>query len=366
MDDRNFDFDLHREESVVKFREVRRLYEDLAETIGRVLKDTLSAASVSTHSIQARAKTIDSFADKASKPSSANPLEPKYNDPLKEITDLSAARIITYLPGTIKDVCNSIETEFSVLEKIDKADELMDEGKFGYHSVHYLVTLPQDRTRLSEYRRFSGIIFEIQVRTILQHAWAEMEHDIQYKSASVIPAIIRRRFIALAGMLEIADREFQALQEEDHALRVKARNSVESGHLSGIEITPDALKTYLDRKLGRDARQTEVSYEICAEYLNQLGFTSLQQLDNCLNTYNDDTVSRALWGSRQGQITRFESVLLASMGDVYVNRHPWSKDEYWKKSFPEWLQLIKDAEIVTGTYDPLLDLDNKAHVDATS
>ncbi|QXH47815.1 hypothetical protein KSS93_07880 [Pseudomonas xanthosomatis] len=70
-----------------------------------------------------------------------------------------------------------------------------------------------------------------------------MEHDIQYKSASVIPTTIKRRCTALAGMLEIADREFQALEAEDQILRVKARNSVASGNLAGVEITPDALKT---------------------------------------------------------------------------------------------------------------------------
>ncbi|VVN29535.1 hypothetical protein PS664_04748 [Pseudomonas fluorescens] len=361
MEEVSFDFDQHREQSIDEFREVRGLYESLAETTERILRDTLNAANVSTHSIQARTKTVDSFGNKASKPSSANPLEPKYANPLEEITDLSAARIITYLPGTISDVCSCIESEFSILEKIDKADELMDEGKFGYHSVHFLVTLSEERTRLSEYKRFTGLVFEIQVRTILQHAWAEMEHDIQYKSASVIPAVIRRRFIALAGMLEIADREFQALQEDDQALRVQARKSVKSGNFSNVEITPDALKTYLDGKLGGDARQTDVSYEICAEYLNHLGFTNLQQLDNCLKPYNDDSVCRALWGSRQGQITRFESVLLASMGHIYIERHPWSKDDYWKKAFPEWLQLIIEAKIIIGSYDPLLDISNQKH-----
>jgi ppGpp synthetase/RelA/SpoT-type nucleotidyltranferase len=52
------------------------------------------------------------------------------------------------------------------------------------------------------------------VRTILQHAWAEIEHDIQYKSARALPPALRRRLAALAGLLEIADREFQAIRDE--------------------------------------------------------------------------------------------------------------------------------------------------------
>ena len=64
------------------------------------------------------------------------------------------------------------------------------------------------------------------------HAWAEIEHDIQYKSTETIPRLIRRRFMSLAGMLEIADREFQAIQDEDQSVRQNARNAVESGALA--------------------------------------------------------------------------------------------------------------------------------------
>ena len=360
MEDQSFDFDRHRELAVARFREVRGLYEDLAETVKRVLRDALASANVTIHSIEVRAKALDSFADKASKPSPLNPEEPKYRDPLSEITDLAAARVITFLPGALAQVCTCIEKEFVVLEKTDKSEELMDEGKFGYHSIHYLVQMATDRVLLPEYKRFAGLTLELQVRTILQHAWAEMEHDIQYKSASVIPVAIRRRFIALAGMLEIADREFQALQEEDLALRVKARTSVEAGHFSGVEITPDSLKAYLDKKLGADGRQTSFSYELTAQHLKKLGFASVQQLDECLDGYDDDAVSRVIWGNRQGQLSRFEETLLAAMGEVYAARHPWAKEEFWGRRFRKKLEKLEKGGIRVGSYDPLLSADNAA------
>ena len=88
------------------------------------------------------------------------------------------------------------------------------------------------------------------MRTILQHAWAEIEHDIQYKSSHAIPTEIRRRFMALAGMFEIADREFQAIQTADQELEGQATQSVQRGELGGVEITPNSLKLFLDKKLG--------------------------------------------------------------------------------------------------------------------
>ena len=106
---------------------------------------------------------------------------------------------------------------------------MLREERFGYQSEHYLVRLSNKRTALPEYNPHLGLVAEVQVRTILQHAWAEIEHDIQYKSSITIPNTIRRRFMALAGVLEIADREFQAIQDEDKLLKQQARTSVEEG-----------------------------------------------------------------------------------------------------------------------------------------
>ena len=101
--------------------------------------------------------------------------------------------------------------------------------------------------RLAEYTRYQGAVVEIQVRTILQHAWAELEHDIQYTSSTAIPKEIRRRFMALAGVLEVADREFQAIQDADKVIVDTAREMVDRGDLAGVEITPVALKQFLDK-----------------------------------------------------------------------------------------------------------------------
>ena len=66
---------------------------------------------------------------------------------------------------------------------------------------------------MPEYARFKGINFEVQIRSILQHTWAEIEHDLQYKDES-IPRELRRRFARLAGLLEIADAEFMGIRDE--------------------------------------------------------------------------------------------------------------------------------------------------------
>lgn len=347
-----FDFDAHRARAVDAYQRVRPLYEDFAEVVKDILQEALRTASIKVASIEARAKAIDSFADKAAEGIDGDPNRPKYADPVTQITDLAAARVITFFLDTIPKVDAIISSQFTIRERTDKSALLMKEEKLGYHSVHYIVELRDNRTALPEYSRYHSLRAEIQLRTVLQHAWAEIEHDIQYKSLETIPVAVRRRFLALAGLLEIADREFQAVQAEDERLRQQARTSVRQGRLQEVEITWDALKAYLDYKLGPDGRMTSGSYEFTARTLRHFGFTDFQQIDECVKPYDDDTLSRRLYGSRQGQLTRFEDMLMAAMGTNFVERHQWAKAVWWRKWREERLEQMRAKGISIGSYLP--------------
>ena len=213
--------------------------------------------------------------------------------------------------------------------------------------------LKKNRTELPEYVRFRDLIAEVQVRTVLQHAWAEIEHDIQYHLAETIPAAIRRRFMTLAGLLEIADREFQAIQDADEQFRAAARKSVQLGKLGEVEVSPDALKAYLDQKLGSDSRISDWSYEWTVRILLRLGFTNLQQVEDCISGYDDDRISRAVWGSRQGQLTRFEGLLLAGMGEAFIRNHLWSNQDWFVRNEEQRLKRLAENGIKVGNYQPI-------------
>jgi putative GTP pyrophosphokinase len=349
----DFDFEKHREEAIKNYQKVRPLYEDFGEVIKSIVNESLKSLGIKVASLETRAKSIESFGKKTVEPSITDPTQPKYKSPLSEITDLTGVRIITFFPKTIGDIESVINSQFVVLEKSDKSEALRQEQRFGYQSVHYLVKLITNRITLPEYGRFKDLIAEIQVRTILQHAWAEIEHDIQYKSIQTIPLSIRRRFMALAGLLEIADREFQAVQDEDERLRQAARVSVREGRLEDVEITPDSLKEYLDSRLGSDGRMTFFSYDWTANMLRQMGFVNLGQINECIAGFDDDRISRITYGGRQGQLTRFEMLLLAGMGENYIEQHPWWADQDWfKKQRHIYLERIRECGIITRNYKP--------------
>ncbi len=340
-------------EARAKYEADRGLYADYARSIENVLSDCLNANKVIRHSITSRAKDPESFERKAAQLSPEGTA--KYSDPLEQITDKAAVRIITYFLNTVDEVEEIIAEQFEVLEQERKVSD--DPTRFGYQSAHYLVKYLRTRTALPEYERFRDRVAEIQVRTILQHAWAEIEHDIQYKASSVLPVTIRRRFAALAGLIEIADREFQAIDTDNRQVQAEARRKIDlGGDLSKVEITEDSLKAYLDKNYFPDGRVSEFSYQWTARLLLRLGFANLAEVEECIEGYDDDNISRIVYGSRQGQLTRFEAVLLAAMGDAFIVGHPWFMDPnvpWFTRRLVTSLDKLQAAGVPIGDFNPL-------------
>lgn len=347
-----FDFAEHAQKATGEYLRRQAFHRDLAEAVSHILEECLQARDIKVQTVQHRVKSADSFKEKAATPSEANPNEPRYPDPLNQITDLAGVRVITYFSTMLKNIDRMLSEEFDVAERSDKSEALYVEEKFGYQSVHYLVRVRADRARFAEYSKYAGAIVEIQVRTVLQHAWAEIEHDIQYKSASAIPVEIRRRFMALAGMLEIADREFQAIGDANRALENRAAHMVKSGDVAGLEITPNSIRLLLNQKLSADGRISDWTYDWITRLLKQLGFRDLRQVATAIEAYDDNYLSQVVFRNRQGQTTRFELMLLAAMGELFIQRNLLSRYDWFRSSQSSNLKKLADAGVQIGAYDP--------------
>jgi ppGpp synthetase/RelA/SpoT-type nucleotidyltranferase len=320
----DFDLDEYGRVAGEDYRRHRGNYEDFALVVKSLLQVAIDADHLKVQAIDARAKTEESFSTKASRAADGEGKSPKYKNPMSDIQDLAGCRVITFFLDNVQTVRSIIYREFIVIEMANRSSQLRGTGKPGYESYHFVVKMRDDRLVLPEYARFENLVAEIQVRTILQHAWAEIEHDIQYKSVDALPGEIGQRFQALAGLIEIGDREFQAIASAHESVRKEAAISLEQGRLAEVELTAESLKAYLDMKFGPDGRIRDWAYEWTASYLRKMNFNNLQELDDCIAQYDDDELSRVVWGSRQGQLTRFELVLLAGYGpDRFKAGHPW-------------------------------------------
>lgn len=207
----SFNFADHGVKAATAYREVRDLFDECAQAVRSVLRAVLDEEKVKVQIVEARCKTVKSFRKKAEQPATNDATRPKYPDPLSDITDLAGVRVIVYLLDDRQQIDNLIYREFNVLKRTEPTGRL---GPGGYQSTHYLVRFKEPRTKLPEYERFSDITVEIQVRTVLQHGWAEIEHGIGYKPEGPVGQEIRDRLLEIAGALRMADREFQRIDAD--------------------------------------------------------------------------------------------------------------------------------------------------------
>lgn len=306
-------------------------YTEFAEKLRALTEGILLDRQLNVHSVTARAKTRDSLVKKLLK------TEYKYAN-LSDITDLVGIRIITFFADDVDRVAQAIEAEFAVDRdhSVDKRD-LLDPDRFGYLSLHYVVGFLPARSVLAEYRRYANLKAEIQIRSVLQHAWAEIEHDLGYKTALSVPRDIRRSFSRLAGLLELGDKEFvlirKELEEYEKALPARLERAPES-----VLLDKTSLKTFiesssvvqdLDRRIagfaggGVNPHVEEEALENEIAGLHFLGFESIGQLEETLRKREDMILRFAadwLRGSNGGvakavSLLYLAYVLLGEKGD---------------------------------------------------
>ncbi|WP_313236181.1 GTP pyrophosphokinase [Delftia acidovorans] len=215
------------------------IYESLAQRLQGLLQDLAKTNEIEIHAIEARAKTLESFTEKISRPGKT------YENPLQDITDLCGVRVILYYQEDVHRLSEIIREEFEVDDKrsVDKRTELRSD-QFGYISVHIICKIKDNRSTLPEWRKYKDLHAEIQVRTVLQHAWASISHALQYKSKSVIPEQFTRQLTRIAGLLELSDEQFSNLKEKTTVLRTEVSKSLANSDLK-VEINSVSLEQFL-------------------------------------------------------------------------------------------------------------------------
>jgi ppGpp synthetase/RelA/SpoT-type nucleotidyltranferase len=182
-------------------------YKEAARLAEKLVGEILAAAPVHIHAITSRYKRLPSLRLKLR--------NKKYRVPGRQLTDKVGVRVITYFESDLAPIVELLERELEIDEhKSEDKRTKLSLREFGYLSVHLVVRSKGRWSRLQEFEPIRGMWFEIQVRSILEHAWAEIEHEVIYKSGIVFENETKRRFARLAGALEILESEFLALRKE--------------------------------------------------------------------------------------------------------------------------------------------------------
>ena len=275
----------------------------------------LDEGGINYLTVTGRVKSVDSFAAKAAREADGAPL---YADPLREITDQIGVRVITCVLSDVATVAGLLAEQVDVRDDRDLGRETASQGRFGYASRHVLVALDPDRAANPAYEHLRGTVAAVQIRTVLQHAWAEFEHDIRYKGT--VPADhareFDRRFTLAAGLLELADREFSAIREKLQA------GPVDTSEADDPRIEPRDLAAFLAGQYTDAGWSRTDHYAWISGLLLELGITSLDELSEVLRPVNRlDLVARMDYRYPPGAVRRLDDALLAAFGERYLGLH---------------------------------------------
>jgi len=175
-------------------------YEKLAKSLENTLKRLLEGTNYII--ITSRIKEYDSLLEKIQRKN--------YDKPFEKMKDICGLRIVCPYLSDTEIISKIINDEFDVEESVDKSD-LLEPDKFGYRSYHFIIKLKKDWLTVPDYRDLGGIKAEIQLRTILMHAWADIEHVLSYKSKEDVPRELQRDLSKLSALLELADGQLDDL-----------------------------------------------------------------------------------------------------------------------------------------------------------
>lgn len=295
------------------YKKNRELYRKLGKRLEKFLKINFEKNDIPFYSISSRAKTRESFMEK---------LEKKNYKSIQDITDLCGIRIITFLESETRLV-EDILREHLVIDESNSIDKskILGEDKVGYKSIHLVATLPQSVLELPGFEKFENLKFEIQVRTILQHAWAEIEHDRNYKFSGKLPKDIKRRFKLVAGVLEIADREFESISKDIAEYESLISKKIEVNALSKIDVNSPSLKKYLNNKFNL-AFPSTISPEVIVK-LNKNNIYTLEDFSNI----EDLDIINYFKNRKNGKLSKNYDLIILKLLEEYLEKNDIVEEE---------------------------------------
>ena len=240
MSNKTIHLDAHGEEILRQYRELLPVYNSMADMIPGRIQEFFDQAGIIVAALEHRVKTESSLAGKLELKGG------KYKS-IYDITDILGLRVITFYIDDVDKVASVIERLFEIdwEESVDKR-KIHEIDSFGYLSLHYICRIPESTYSDPEHPELNKIRFEVQMRTVLQHAWANMNHDTGYKSGVEVPREYLRNLSRLAGMLELADEQFSRIRTELNNYRRRIQGLVASGNLGEVPLDGDSFRSYME------------------------------------------------------------------------------------------------------------------------
>ena len=269
-----------------------------------------------------------------------------------DIHDLTGMRIVTMFDEQVDEVAEQLRGRFRSIESVDKRRPV-EITAFTYRSLHLRCQLQTDEAAMLGVARCAGLRFEVQVRSLLQHTWAAVDHDFQYRDRDSTPTTLQWPIARLSGLLEIGDLLLNQLRNEvrDHRRRV-AEDIGASGEVpidtdsvsSALDTIPDATRRdeLIAKLRGHDlASASEASPSRIATSLKAAGFRTIREAVQFLATHDHEftrflTIYNQRARVRRHVFERGESLYL--LGHFRVALEQGSVRDFLRAAIPEFHQ----------------------------
>lgn len=321
-------------------------FEHAAEVIREAIAQLLTDAGINFHQIVARTKDPASAQSKIDRLRAAASLvrdsgaagaamaDPSAGDvpgdgfapepaeiTVADVHDLLGIRIICTLEPDVRRVAGLLHDGLEVLDTRDKTREVRERGEIGYGSLHLIARLG-DAADDEHTAPYSDLVVEVQIRTILQDAWAQFEHGVRYKPRSGIVTPEVDRLLTLAsGLLELADEQFariQALQIEQTLAerQERADDADDAAHLDAGDVRDSLLEALPGSNLSRQSH-----YGWSLDLMSAMNIDTPGALRALLHGADFEELRRIMgYRYAPGPIRLLDDLLLLRFGEEYVER----------------------------------------------
>ncbi|PKK90685.1 MAG: hypothetical protein CVV64_07320 [Candidatus Wallbacteria bacterium HGW-Wallbacteria-1] len=316
-------------------------YQKFAVDMSGVIHEILEAKHIISmvHQIAFRAKSPDRFEEKCHRKN--------YSDPFEQMKDLAGVRVITLYEADVARVAEAITSSLFIDAEHSHIKAPVSAKILSYRTIHLVGTLTEEYLEKADLKGYAGMNIEIQVRSVLQHAWAEIDHDSRYKSNFVLPPELERRLYLIAGLLEVADREFNDFRDQRNKLIEEAKKEITEQQLSSELLTLVFIEASLELiatkyHLGDHYIKDDASKLIglCEEYgITKVGdyITLLDDLDDIFQ------FSRVVKSSISAHVRNYNRKM--SAGFVIFSAIILRRGiDPWCRGMPlEWIHSINEA-----------------------
>lgn len=216
---------------------------------------------------------------------------------LIELQDLIGVRCILLSIKDIQKVENVIKSDFEVVKKYNPSEKL-NHDQFGYNSVHYILKVPDYWKKVPSFKNLDDFSFELQIRTLSQHIWAETSTAFNYKQIENVPRELLRGMGRISALLETVDFEIDRLITERQNYRDNLDHAENSKNETlNIDLTESILKNAFGERITNGE-----SLEILFAELLDNGFHESQKFKAILSKYSTD-----LFNEEKNYINSIES-----------------------------------------------------------